>query len=119
MKHFIVLIGIALATVHTVHSCQCSKPKDDEKVCGSDGETYGSKCLVTCLTFYASKSDPCITRVSDGECGPSPCTCSDTCDYVCGSDGETYGNECTLKCAQQLNPNLSKAKDGHCLDGVH
>lgn len=114
MKNFIVLIAIALATVHTTYSCICSQAKSGEEVCGSNGETYSSECLLSCESFYRGKDQPCVTKVSDGKCGPSPCVCNDTCDYVCASNKQTYGNECTLKCAQKLNPDIAKVKNGQC-----
>lgn len=114
MKSLIILIGITLASVHTVYSCRCVEPKPGDEVCGSDGKTYSSNCYIFCSGLYKNESEPCVTKVSDGECGPSPCTCTDTCSYICASNGQTYGNECTLKCAQKSDPNLTKVKDGRC-----
>lgn len=114
MKNLIVIIGIAIAVVHTVYSCKCIMPKSGDEVCGSDGVTYDSSCILFCAGFYRNQTEPCLTTVSNGKCNTSPCICTDTCNYVCGSNGETYGNDCTLKCAQKFNSTLTKVKDGKC-----
>lgn len=114
MKYFIVIIGIALAMVHSSYSCSCAKPKQDEEVCGSDGTNYESGCLLYCFALYRKASESCLTEVSKGKCALPECICTDTCNHVCASNGQTYGNDCTLKCAQKLNPNLTKVKNGKC-----
>ena len=114
MKNLLLLIGISLAIVHTVESCMCTEPTEDEKVCGSNGQTYNSGCLLFCEAIYRNESEPCLTPVYDGECGSVECSCSDKCSYVCASNGQTYGNDCSLECAQKINPDLIKIRDGRC-----
>lgn len=118
MKNLIVIFGVALAVIQTVQCCQCIPPRLGSQVCGSDGKTYRSDCLLFCERIYKTEKQPCLTKVSNGECDPSPCICSDRCSYVCASDGQTYGNDCTLKCAQQFNSTLTKVKDGKCNDNL-
>lgn len=114
VKLVILIIGITLALADLAHSCRCSKPNPGEEICGSDGETYQNDCHLYCISTDKTESDPCLTKVSDGICGSSPCTCKDTCQFVCGSNGRTYGNDCTLECAKKQDPTLTKAKDGRC-----
>lgn len=115
MKYFIVIIGAVLAIVNLAESCKCVEPKESEKVCGSDGQTYGSSCVLFCSGLYRNDSEPCLTEVHDGECN-SDCICTDTCNHVCASNGQTFGNDCTFECARELNPSLTKIKDGRCGD---
>lgn len=115
MKNVVVIIGIVLTVSYTVYACRCMAPKRNEQVCGSDGETYASRCTLLCAGFYRNATEPCLTKVSNGTCCSPPCRCSDPCNYMCGSDGQTYGNDCTLKCAQQQNPQLKKVCDGKCI----
>lgn len=114
MRNLIVIIGVIVAITNSVYSCKCVAPKPGDEVCGSDGKTYDSKCVLFCSGLYKKETEPCVTKVSNGPCGSTPCICTDVCKHVCGSDGEDYGNDCTLECAQKLNPNLTKAKDGRC-----
>lgn len=114
MKNFIIFFGISLVSLDAVHCCLCVKPEAGDEVCGSDGKTYFSDCFLFCGGLYKNESEPCVTKVSDGECGSSPCICTDVCAFVCASNGQTYGNECTLKCAKKFDSNLTKVKDGRC-----
>lgn len=114
VKSVILIIGITLAFANLAYSCKCTKPKPGEEVCGSDGETYQNNCHLTCISMDKYEINQCLTKVSDGVCGSSPCICNEPCKYVCGSNGQTYGNDCTLDCVKKQNPTLTKAKDGMC-----
>lgn len=115
--NLIVLIGIFMAIIGIAFGCSCSQPKPKDVICVSDGETWSSNCTLFCTNFYRNKTtQPCLSWINDGKCGPSPCICKDTCKYVCGSDGITYGNDCILKCAQRRNPKLKKIADNKCGD---
>lgn len=114
VKSIIVTIGIVVAVTKSVYSCKCSTPELGEETCGSDGRTYSSSCILNCEAIYRAHIGECLSKVSDGECGQSACTCTEPCKFVCASNGRTYGNECILKCAQQHDPNIKKVKDGIC-----
>lgn len=113
-KNLFLLFGAILIIVNNVYSCKCIAPKDGDEVCGSDGKTYASNCVLFCEGLYRDQSEPCLTKVADQQCNSPECVCTDPCSYVCGSNNHTYGNECTLKCAQQHHSNLEKLKDGKC-----
>lgn len=113
-KSVIVTIGIIVAITKSVNSCGCSPPEPGEEICGSDGRTYSSRCILNCETIYRAHIGECLSKVAGGECGPTPCTCADPCKFVCASNGQTYGNDCILKCVQQQDPTITKVKNGIC-----
>lgn len=118
IKYSMVVIGIFLVIAGTAYGCSCIQPKPKDAICVSDGKTWGSNCTLFCTNLYRNETQPCLSWVHDGKCGPSPCICKDTCKYVCGSNGITYGNDCILKCAQRKNPKLKKIADHKCGDCV-
>ena len=61
-------------------------------VCGSDGDTYGSKCQLDAESCRKKKN---IAVESEGPCCNIRCPRLRT--PVCGSNGRTYVNECELK----------------------
>ncbi|KAG0723955.1 Serine protease inhibitor dipetalogastin [Chionoecetes opilio] len=84
-------------------------------VCGSDGNTYNSVCLLEVADCESrAAGGPSIIVVSEGACGatigatpvpptPEAATCSKQCTRiflpVCGSNGVTYNSVCLLEIA--------------------
>jgi hypothetical protein len=100
--------------------CQMTCDKSYSPVCGSDGATYDSKCVLertACLEELNLEID------YNGECSTRrPITCPKFCNRmlapVCGSDGVTYPNRCILQqtaCKNELLANLIvELSEGPC-----
>lgn len=115
----LIVLSIQLsdsASISPRNTCGCTRNYDP--VCGSDGITYGNKCLFLCEK--ENREDLQIEH--DGVCVPnetSPvtpvnCVCTMIFSPVCASDGVTYSNECHLKCAQKQKDDLTPIHDGEC-----
>ncbi|XP_038222561.1 serine protease inhibitor dipetalogastin-like [Zerene cesonia] len=94
--------------------CECSS--ESSPVCGNDGLTYQSPCLLNCGKAYnfnlqLEHDGPCeIVRAKPVGNVP-PCSCSRNLSFVCASNGVTYNNACLMKCASE---ELSIVRDGPC-----
>ncbi|CAG0886257.1 unnamed protein product [Cyprideis torosa] len=119
--------------------CACPDCSDDNyPVCGTDGKTYGNRCL---LLRTACQEGRQIHAVSDGRCptkeicrgvdctpprkcrpdaeGRPSCVCPDFCpsieEPVCGSDGQTYPSICHLRIqACRSNQMISVISNADC-----
>nr|XP_012555025.2 ovoinhibitor isoform X2 [Hydra vulgaris] len=97
-------------------NCKKVCPKMFQPVCGSDGNTYSSKCE---LSVMSCKKNWTITKLYDGECRLQELNCNMACpqviDPICGSDGQTYNNKCELLIAACLKQQaIIKVYDGGC-----
>lgn len=106
---FLVVMAICAASCEATENpkvdCVCSKLL--EPVCGSDGNTYGNRCLAECNQVSITSEGPCPNPTADNEEKPVVCPLNNL--PVCGSDGVTYGNDCFRKAAGVL-----KSHDGEC-----
>ncbi|TMW58434.1 hypothetical protein Poli38472_009993 [Pythium oligandrum] len=129
----LLISAVALQYSHHVAYAQCDVvecPSDSKPVCGSDGQTYGSKCALV----NARCLNPDLIYVTDGACpttSPAPSTlvvvnatatvppCVKSCDNttsspVCATDGKTYPSQCVFENAQCGDQNLMLVAVGPC-----
>ncbi|KAJ0412333.1 hypothetical protein ATCC90586_009523 [Pythium insidiosum] len=125
------LLALSNAASHAAH-CRVHCPPaalTEPAVCGSDGVTYGSLCLLTAK----SCSKPELYVLYPGKCqAPKPTAppieaveapstgqncekrCNDAVQLLCGNDNVTYRNACHFQNALCAKPTLAIAYVGQC-----
>ncbi|CAH2277264.1 ovomucoid-like [Pelobates cultripes] len=128
---FVAVISFSCFTTATRNQINCNKYQKGEPfpcdkslmlLCGTDGNTYGNKCL---LCKEKLMRNPSLGVKHEGSCDIEG-TRLDCKKYIdqdwctleyqahCGSDGNTYGNECAYCNAQNTNPTLTLLFKGEC-----
>ncbi|XP_017768804.1 PREDICTED: serine protease inhibitor dipetalogastin-like [Nicrophorus vespilloides] len=112
MNFKLVAILAFLASASAFFPCQC--PFEHNPVCGSDGKSYASKCVLNC----ASRKSDGLTLAYESVCTDNVdsviCICPNVFAPVCGSDGKNYLNACQLKCNVLEHPDLTAVSRGKC-----
>ncbi|XP_045207272.2 agrin-like [Mercenaria mercenaria] len=116
--------------------CARHVTQGDEKVCGSDGVTYGNHCRfahAVCefrsylnplklrnhgpcqQTTPSTTADPVQSIIMNVFCqNINTLSCSNGVQILCGSDGQLYVNQCELSKAKCSNPTLTVADRSKC-----
>ncbi|XP_075980133.1 thrombin inhibitor rhodniin-like isoform X2 [Anticarsia gemmatalis] len=116
LKFALLIISAQIFVTLARHPCVCTR--EFRPVCGSDGVTYPTRCVLGCKAYETGRQ---ISVQREGPCEgsirrPRATDCICTLEYspVCGNDGKTYPNRCSLLCDKKSNPRLEVARAGPC-----
>merc|ERR1739847_21703 len=114
MKTMLLTLAVQGAVVKKSCGVMCDRMA--ARVCGSDGITYSSKCM---MKMAACESEKDVSVVHSGPCEPKcPKYCNRMYSPVCATNGKTYDNECELrKKACHSDDDIQLAHDGKCPTG--
>nr|XP_047136367.1 thrombin inhibitor rhodniin-like [Hydra vulgaris] len=98
MKKYFFLLLLAIICFQYINSrCPIPCNKEEQHLCGSDGNTYLNECE---LRKKACSIKKAIVAVRSGKCLKNDFKCLNQCGRmmkpVCGSDGKVYANECLM-----------------------
>nr|ATU82766.1 secreted multidomain Kazal precursor [Pristhesancus plagipennis] len=121
MKLLLIIGFAALAAVANAFKDPCICTREYMPVCGTDGKTYGNKCMFNC---EKATNNNHLEIAHEGACdehkkeventAQKHCACPFLWAPLCGTNERTYPNECVFKCHQDEDKDVKIAHTGVC-----